>query len=157
MLVEIGSTLDPSVFNASQIKKTAEKLYQALYTKKRLDSCYPEPVDAELSIFIIGDKKMRSLNLEYRKKDKTTDILSFPLIERTSRTVCSVQSSHLGDIVINIRQAQRQAKMRGAALKSELQWLIAHGILHLVGYDHEKSSSDEAEMRLLEQELLSGL
>ncbi|MBN2653842.1 MAG: rRNA maturation RNase YbeY [Nitrospirae bacterium] len=154
MLVEVCSTLNSSVFSSSFIKKTAEKIYNTLSTKKKLRSCYPKPADAELSILVVADSKMKSLNSEYRKKNKTTDVLSFSMIEECA-SISAASSSHLGDIVINLRQAQRQSKARGVSLKRELQWLIVHGILHLVGYDHEKSEYDDAEMRKLEDEILT--
>ncbi len=71
---------------------------------------------------------MRRLNREWRKKDKPTDVLSFPSGER----------GFLGDLVIDVPYAARQARSRGHSLERELQILLVHGVLHLLGFDHEK-------------------
>jgi len=70
---------------------------------------------------------MRSLNRTWRRKDRPTDVLSFPSGER----------DFLGDLVIDVPYARRQARRRGHALRREVQILLAHGLLHLLGYDHE--------------------
>jgi len=89
---------------------------------------------AELSIALVGDREMRPLNSKYRRKKQTTDVLSF-LVEDQPMLGAKI----LGDVVISVEQARRQAKQRGNTLKSEMATLLIHGILHLLGYDHEKS------------------
>ena len=78
--------------------------------------------------------EMRQLNAKYRKKNQTTDVLSF-FVEDQPLSGAKI----LGDVVISVEQARRQAKERGKTLKSEMVTLLIHGILHLLGYDHEKS------------------
>lgn len=98
--------------------------------------------EASLSLRIVSDRTMRALNRKYRGKDKATDVLSFPMREREL----------LGDIVISVDTAKRQAKAYGAPLERELERLLIHGILHLLGHDHEKASERkkmEAEERRL--------
>jgi len=81
-----------------------------------------------LSVLLCGDSRMRSLNREWRGLDLPTDVLSFASGER----------GFLGDIVIDVPYAARQARRRGHALQREVQILLAHGLLHLLGYDHEE-------------------
>lgn len=81
-----------------------------------------------LSILLCGDARMRSLNREWRGMDLPTDVLSFSSGER----------DFLGDLVIDVPYAARQARRRGHTLAREVQILLAHGLLHLLGYDHEE-------------------
>lgn len=90
-----------------------------------------------------GDRTVRRLNRDFRGKDKATDVLSFP-------GEVSPEGRHLGDIVISIPTAGRQAKERGAALEDEVKLLLLHGVLHCLGHDHE---TDRGEMERLESRL----
>jgi rRNA maturation RNase YbeY len=81
-----------------------------------------------LSILLCGDARMRGLNREWMGLDVPTDVLSFP----------SGEKDFLGDLVIDVPYAARQARRRGHPLLRELQILLAHGLLHLLGYDHEE-------------------
>ena len=97
--------------------------------------------DAEdLAIAFVDDAAMRRLNREFRRKDKTTDVLTFPGDEPT----------HLGDVVISLEQARRQARDEQHSLATEVRYLILHGILHSMGYDHE---TDDGEMNALEMKV----
>lgn len=82
------------------------------------------------SILITGDSITKKLNKKYRKKDKTTDVLSFA--ERDIKNNFNFDNNFLGEIIINIEQAKRQSKN----LKKEILFLLIHGYLHLIGYDH---------------------
>jgi len=103
------------------------------------------------------------LNSMYRGVDKTTDVLSFPQQERSAFSappyppfskVGTEGGVVLGDIVINPHQAKRQASEHGLSFREELRWLLVHGLLHLTGYDHERSKYSERKMRKKEKELL---
>jgi probable rRNA maturation factor len=102
----------------------------------------------ELSIGVVGDKEMRKLNAKYRKKNRTTDVLSFPSGERLPSGAVL-----LGDVVISVEQAARQAKERHKTTKSEMFTLLIHGLLHLLGYDHERSERQAKLMARLERRL----
>lgn len=104
---------------------------------------------SELSVELIGDGRMRRLNREYRKKDRTTDVLAFAMRE----SACP-NGALLGDVVISVPTARRQAKENGRALDEELAWLLVHGVLHLCGYDHERSDQEARRMRRREQQIL---
>lgn len=89
--------------------------------------------DAELSVLLTDDRRIQELNREHRHKDKPTDVLSFPLDEDEA----SPDSPRLlGDVVISLDTADRQARGRGRPLVEEVRFLLAHGILHLIGHDH---------------------
>ena len=91
---------------------------------------------AELSVLLTGDGEMKRLNRAYRKKNRTTDVLSFSLLEGRNLRAGSKGTTPLGDVVISVPQAKRQAAAQKWALRNELSLLLAHGILHLFGYDH---------------------
>lgn len=90
--------------------------------------------------------------MKYRGVNKATDVLSFP-IYTCLKEIPKDNSFLLGDIVINLPKAQRQAADHGFTLNEELGWLLIHGLLHLLGYDHEKSRYLKNKMRLKEKEL----
>jgi probable rRNA maturation factor len=101
---------------------------------------------------------MKDLNLRYRALDMTTDVLSFPQIESSARySALSNQHFILGDIVINLHQAKRQAVEHDLTLNEELERLLIHGLTHLIGYDHGKSRYLENKMESKERELLNAL
>lgn len=105
--------------------------------------------DAELSVVIVSDRAIQELNRQHRGKDRPTDVLAFPLGEAPAPGVPVL----LGDIVISLPTAARQAKSRKRPLLPEIRFLLAHGLLHLIGYDHatraQKRRMDAATARLV--------
>ena len=97
---------------------------------------------------------MRSLNRHYRGQDKTTDVLSFSLREGRFP---HIQPEMLGDIVISVPVAERQAREEGHALAREIDRLLVHGLVHLLGYDHERSPHEAGRMKRKEHQLLKRL
>jgi probable rRNA maturation factor len=95
---------------------------------------------AELSLSLVDDDEMRGLNHHYRGRDRPTDVLSFSLVEGEG---AEFRGGLLGDVVIGIETAARQAASRHRALDAEVARLLVHGVLHLLGHDHERD--DEAE------------
>lgn len=91
----------------------------------------------------VSDREMRQLNRLYRNQDKTTDVLSFPGEK-------SPEGDHVGDVVISVPTARKQAHLAGHGIETELKILILHGLLHCLGHDHE---TDDGEMKALEQTL----
>ncbi len=87
---------------------------------------------ADLSLVLADDERLRALNLEFLGKDAPTDVLSFPSQEIDPET----NRRYLGDVIISVPQAARQARSGGHALEQELQLLVVHGVLHLLGHDH---------------------
>ena len=128
-------------YPTGELKKIAGSILKAL-----------ERTQAELSIALVGDKEMRLLNAKYRKKNKTTDVLSFP-----AHHPATAKPILLGDVVISVEHARRQAKERNHSLKREMVILLIHGILHLLGYDHERSRWQAKIMADLEVKLFNRL
>ena len=128
-------------YPTAALRKIAETLLSALKQDQ-----------SELSIALVGDREMRPLNTKYRKKMKTTDVLSF-YVEDQPLPGATI----LGDVVISVEQARRQAKQRGKTLKSEMVVLLIHGILHLLGYDHERSPRQAQIMFARERKLYAHL
>lgn len=111
-------------------------------------------VQAELSIALVGDAEMHRLNATYRRVDRPTDVLAFPMSES------SEDGPHprlLGDVVISLDTAARQAAQRGVGLAEEVRVLLTHGILHLLGYDHERSTAEARRMFRRQRALLARL
>ncbi|MBI3356131.1 MAG: rRNA maturation RNase YbeY [Nitrospirae bacterium] len=104
---------------------------------------------SELSVELVGDQRMRRLNREYRKKDRSTDVLAFAM--RESHNPCPTM---LGDVVISVPTAIRQAREAGRSLNHELAALLVHGVLHLCGYDHERNKKEAARMHRRERAIL---
>jgi probable rRNA maturation factor len=111
-----------------------------------------EQDQAELSLAIVGNTEIRKLNAKYRKKNDPTDVLSFP-----SDTVLPTGRRVLGDVIISVDQAQHQAEERGRTLHEEIVTLLIHGIVHLLGYDHERSAKEARSMARLEMKIYQKL
>lgn len=110
--------------------------------------------DSELSIVLVGQKRMRELNRRYRKKNKSTDVLSFPESRLSPFSVSSKNGVYLGEIVISLWDVKKNAKRFGIPWREELARDLIHGILHLVGYNHEKSDSEAKKMFQLQEHYL---
>ena len=115
---------------------------------------YLDCQDRELSVVFVHDEGMRSLNREYRSKDRSTNVLAFPQCQTYPG---EPETQMLGDIVVSLPTAAREALDLGQSLEERVVFLIAHGLLHLLGYDHEGSESQRLRMERREQEILSYL
>lgn len=108
-----------------------------------------EPQESELSIVLTDDEQLQALNREYLGIDAPTDVLSFPASETDPQT----GARYLGDILISVPRAESQAEAAGHPLESEVQLLVVHGTLHLLGHDHagpeEKSRMWKAQAEVL--------
>ncbi|MGA1861616.1 rRNA maturation RNase YbeY [Deferribacter thermophilus] len=103
---------------------------------------------AEISILLNNDEKMKKLNKEYRDKDYPTDVLSFPMNEGI------IQDDMLGDIVINLDKVKEYSLENDIPFLRELVFQYIHGLLHLLGYDHEKGDEEEKLMFDLQEKIL---
>lgn len=110
----------------------------------------------ELSILLTSDEGIRPMNRDYRNKDKPTDVLSFGqgFFHHGRRTESGGLANVLGDVVISVETAQRQADERGHPLEQEMRVLVVHGIVHLLGWDHEDDAEAE-QMEAIEWDLLA--
>jgi probable rRNA maturation factor len=117
---------------------------------------YALPADARITVAFVGDPEMRGLNKRYRKKDRTTDVLSFGQAVGRAKGERAVQKLardadgelDVGDIVISAAQAERQAKRRQHPLAQEIAFLAAHGALHLLGFEDETPAGYREMVRL---------
>lgn len=120
---------------------------------------FPRP--AEVSVSFVDHEEIHALNLEYRGKDKPTDVLSFPMWEENDPGTAAGDIDPkndavlLGDIVISAEKAVDQAAEYGHSPEREFAFLSVHSTLHLLGYDHETSSEDEAYMNQKQEEILT--
>lgn len=108
------------------------------------------PLDVSVSVVLVDDASIHAFNKDFRSVDRPTDVLSFPDGEETEGVL------NLGDIIISVDALRRQAKEYGHTLKREFSFLVVHGYLHLLGYDHETKEDEEA-MFSLQKEILSGI
>ena len=109
--------------------------------------------DAELSILLCDDGTIRKLNRRYRKKNKATDVLAFPMQESPGP---AAQPGLLGDVVISLPTATRQAAEHDRPIIQEVTFLLAHGLLHLLGYDHA-NRREEQDMKARTEGLLAAV
>ena len=107
---------------------------------------------AEVSVVLLNDPQMRWYNKEYRQKDYPTDVLSFPVneIQEELSKGSWRHIFYLGDILISMERTASQAREKGHTVQKELQILLLHGVLHLLGYDHEV---DDGQMNRVERKL----
>ena len=112
----------------------------------------------EISVRFVDDEEIHRLNLSYRNKDTSTDVLSFPMGENGEYDVnLDTGAKILGDIVISLEHAVRQADMYGHSLQREIGFLTVHSMLHLLGYDHEAGGIEQVRMREREEAILTQL
>ncbi len=157
MSVILGSRLRRRWLSLSGVHSLAENILKAAGASQ-----------SDLSLLLVGDRAMRRLNRRYRHKDRTTDVLAFPITPtRPSPLPCPPHlrgrvrvgrgggsGRELGDVVISLPQAARQAKQAGHSLERELAVLVTHGVLHLLGYDHERGTREASRMQRCERMVL---
>lgn len=113
---------------------------------------------AEISVTIVDDEKIHALNKQYRNVDRSTDVLSFPLgVEGQYDINNDTGAQMLGDIVISIEHAKKQAELYGHSFDREIAFLTVHSMLHLLGYDHEAGGLELVRMREREEAVLTQL
>ena len=124
--------------------------------KKVLEECYKTEnlTNSKLiiTITLTTPEKIRQINNEYRQIDKATDVLSFPMFEKTE----FLHEDVLGDIIISVQKVEEQAKEYGHSFERELSYMVVHGFYHLMGYDHIEEK-DKIIMRPKEENVLSKL
>jgi probable rRNA maturation factor len=116
---------------------------------------------SEIHLMLVNDARMREINFEFRKKDKPTDVLSFPQFTpqevRGEKPVDIEVGSYLGDLVISTETTIKQAKRFKVSVKAEVTRLLVHGVLHLCGYDHEKVPAREAQRMRRRERVIRGM
>ncbi len=113
-------------------------------------------IEGEVSILFVNDERIKALNFEFRKKDVVTDVLSFPQYDSIIEDGVNDPFIYLGDVVISLEQAKRQADEFGHSIEREIVYLTVHSMLHLFGYDH-LNEEDKVIMRTKEKAVLGAL
>lgn len=137
---------DPHSKLDSRRKTLLRKAAQATLQQEK------SPSETDLTIVIDDDAALKELNQRFRGYDEPTDVLSFPGDETDPET----GGRYLGDIVISLQRAQEQAASGGHAVEDELQLLVVHGVLHLLGYDHA-DEEEKKHMWMAQNQVLSAL
>jgi probable rRNA maturation factor len=125
--------------DVKRIKKTAESILAFLNIPNH-----------ELSILLLDNKGITEINKKYLSRNRPTNVISFALNEGEFG---NINPHVLGDVVISVEKAQEQAKIKGKTLEEEISFLLIHGILHLLGYDHVKGKRERERMREKEKEV----
>ncbi len=111
--------------------------------------------DCEVSVTFTDNEGICALNREYRQKDVPTDVLSFPMFDFAQEEIPAEEMAlPLGDIVLSLERAGEQAEEYGHSFRREVAFLTVHSTLHLLGYDHERSSAEDEDMRARQREIL---
>ena len=142
-----------NVFNETKEDLNIEKIISN--ANKVLD--YENTKSCELNIIMIDNEQIKKINKEYRSIDQATDVLAFPLGFSTHQNHDMIKERYrlLGEVYISIEKANEQALEFNHSLDKELEFLVVHGVLHLLGYDHIKLD-DEKIMRRIEEEIING-
>ncbi|MCA9791234.1 MAG: rRNA maturation RNase YbeY [Candidatus Eremiobacteraeota bacterium] len=137
------------VEESSEVRESL--LRQAATVAARVGGCREE---AELSLVIADDPTIRQLNRDYRGIDKATDVLSFAQDEGPAFPQSGIRL--LGDVIVSLETVRNQAARNAVSFERELAWVVCHGVLHLLGYDHQ-DDEEHAEMVSLESQALREL
>lgn len=137
---------EKSPISESQWQKWFEKWLNLL------DIDFDEDKIYEISLLLTDDKEIKSLNTQFRQKNQPTDVLTFSALEADFPDDDFMDCITLGDIIISVETAQKQAQLQHHSLKIELAWLATHGFLHLLGWDHP--DDDSLRKMLTKQEFL---
>jgi rRNA maturation RNase YbeY len=146
MPVHVQSHVRRVTFNQARLEQLAEVILSDVGA-----------ASGELGILFVGERRMQGLNRRYRGKDRTTDVLAFAMRESRPPHPLPFTSVMLGDVVIAVPTATRQAKQGQRSLDEELKVLLVHGILHLCGYDHERNEKEARRMHRRERKILQSL
>ena len=135
------------------IRLLIRRCCQAVLTTEKFEK------DAEVSVSFVSNNEIKNLNKIYRDKDSVTDVLSFPLTSEDGTVEINPETGavQLGDVVISLETAVKQAQNYGHSLEREVGFLTVHSMLHLLGYDHETSQLDQRIMREKEESVLEKL
>lgn len=143
MDIQVRNKSKQNIITTHRLKKITQNVLKLVLEEKGRTT-------AEISVVFVDDGEMRNLNRNYRGINKSTDVLAFPMNEGR---FAAINPDLLGDIVISVPRAQLQADQQEHSLERELTTLLIHGLLHLMGYDHE-TDKEEAAMKEMEAEYM---
>ena len=142
-------------FNNSTGQREYLRVFFVEILKKALGSLSLGFSECGVSINVVSQEKMMQLNQKYRDKNQPTDVLSFPLHQAVDAIKKRDAIIELGDIFICLEVALKKTKESNRSLNDEVKFLVVHGLLHLLGYDHEKSPEDEKKMFSVQDRILA--
>lgn len=138
-------------FENDQEKFSVTDELQSLVTNAARETIISEEIDFDcaISLTYTDNDGIQTLNREYRNKDSATDVLSFPMFDTEVEEIYALDgtAAELGDIVISLERAKEQAEEFGHSFEREVAFLCVHSVLHLLGYDHERSDEEDLLMR----------
>ena len=139
-----------------EYEQTIKKVLEACYKEEKIENS-----NLLITVTLTDLDTIQKINNEYRKIDKPTDVLSFPMFEKVEidKKIAKQDFKYediLGDIIISIPRVEEQAKEYGHSFERELSYMVVHGFYHLMGYDHIKEE-DKKQMRPKEEKILNGL
>lgn len=152
-MIASDPVIDLNVQDAFAVNSNQAQTYISSQTWKKwfqiwgitLLSYLPVASTYELTLRLTGDQEIHSLNAQYRQKNQPTDVLAFATLEwdfpKITDEPDSSEPLYIGDIIISVETAQKQAQQQGHSLQRELPWLASHGFLHLLGWDHPDEQS----------------
>jgi len=138
----------------------AERGVRAAIAASNLPGLIDSPIDVEVSVRFAGDQEVRLLNAQWRGKDKSTNVLSFPMIEAPLLGAIAAGGEGealLGDIVLAFGTCAREAAEKDISIEDHAAHLVVHGMLHLLGYDHEEGDEEAEAMESVERQALASL
>ncbi|HET9810449.1 MAG TPA: rRNA maturation RNase YbeY [Sphingomicrobium sp.] len=158
MTLDIELESDGEWDSSTDWQKLVRTAAEAAIRKSAFPQLAESPRRVELSVRLTGDEEVRALNAEWRRKDKPTNVLSFPMAERYELELSDEEGPDLllGDVVLARGVCAREADAKHIPLESHAAHLVVHGTLHLLGYDHD-GEAEAADMELREVEALAAL
>lgn len=148
-MIDIDNRQD-TVFTGPELNDIIENVITEVLASENFTA------DADVSVSLVDNEEIRDLNRVYRGIDSPTDVLSFSMMEGEDSLQISDMPMMLGDIVISLEKALEQSRDYGHSFEREVGYLVAHGMLHLLGYDHQ-TDEDRETMRLKEESVLEKL
>ena len=132
-----------------RLKRLIRRSVKATLTYEEIDD------HCEVSVTFVDNEEIREINRQFRNIDRATDVLSFPLFDEDGMDAHVEElDCMLGDIVLSLERAREQAMEFGHSFEREVAFLTVHSVLHLLGYDHELSDEDDADMRKRQTEIV---
>ena len=122
-------SLDEGIDIEKPLDKKLNKIVSTIIDQEKMSDCV-------INLRLLNDKEMRKLNMQFRQKDKTTNVLSFP-----NDDISVKQTKNIGDIAISIEYVKAEAKKEGKTFDDHIIHMLAHGVYHILGYDHENNEN----------------
>ena len=122
-------SLDEGIDIEKPLDKKLNKIVSTILDQEKMSDCV-------INLRLLNDKEMRKLNMQFRQKDKTTNVLSFP-----NDDISVKQTKNIGDIAISIEYVKAEAKKEGKTFDDHIIHMLAHGVYHILGYDHENNEN----------------